>query len=195
MSSHQTRGEQSHRSQPAMAGEFLSEIQSINTATGVGWVQTFPPTPMPHVKPLFCKFVTPLWTGGVVATFAVVTNLWLRLSDQLCDRGLVSPVDGVEILQGRIAGYSQPWLYPAYWGCRALGWPDPHSSLTAVLATCLATLLIYYLFLRLLARRSPTTHVVLLGLLLLFTLTLFPSLVRDTTRLKAYNDNPPQTGP
>jgi hypothetical protein len=34
-------GEQNHRSQPAMAGEFLAEIQSVNTAIAGGWVQTF----------------------------------------------------------------------------------------------------------------------------------------------------------
>jgi hypothetical protein len=33
--------EQNHRSQPAMAREFLSEIQSVNTAIAGGWVRTF----------------------------------------------------------------------------------------------------------------------------------------------------------
>jgi hypothetical protein len=32
--------EQNHRSQPAIAGEFLSEFQSVNTAITGGWVQT-----------------------------------------------------------------------------------------------------------------------------------------------------------
>lgn len=36
-----TLAEQNHRSQPAMAGEFFSEIQSVNTAIAGGWVQTF----------------------------------------------------------------------------------------------------------------------------------------------------------
>ena len=36
-----TDAEQNHRSQPAMAGEFFSEISSVNTAIAGGWVQTF----------------------------------------------------------------------------------------------------------------------------------------------------------
>jgi hypothetical protein len=36
-----TMGEQDHRSQPAMAGEFFSETRSVNTAIAGGWVQTF----------------------------------------------------------------------------------------------------------------------------------------------------------
>ena len=34
-----TMGEHDHRSQPAMAGEFYSEIQSFNTTITGGWVQ------------------------------------------------------------------------------------------------------------------------------------------------------------
>ena len=33
-------GEQNHRSQPAMAVEFSTEIQSVNTAIAGGWVQS-----------------------------------------------------------------------------------------------------------------------------------------------------------
>jgi hypothetical protein len=33
--------QQTHRSQPAMAGEFFSEISSVNTAIAGGWVQSF----------------------------------------------------------------------------------------------------------------------------------------------------------
>jgi hypothetical protein len=43
--SNQILAEQNHRSQPAMAGEFFSEIQSVNTAIAGGWVQTFAQQP------------------------------------------------------------------------------------------------------------------------------------------------------
>jgi hypothetical protein len=33
--------QQNHRSQPAMAGEFLSEILSVNTAIAGAWIQPF----------------------------------------------------------------------------------------------------------------------------------------------------------
>jgi hypothetical protein len=44
--------EQNHRSQPAMASEFLSEILSVNTAIAGGWVQTFAPTSTPLAMPI-----------------------------------------------------------------------------------------------------------------------------------------------
>ena len=47
------RGEQNHRSQPAMAGEFYSDISSVNTAIAGGWVQTFcQPTHHAHIGAL-----------------------------------------------------------------------------------------------------------------------------------------------
>ena len=147
------------------------------------------------MKQVGSRFITPVWTGSVVLVFVVVTNWWLRLSDQLSVRGFVTPDGTVEVLLGWLAVYSQPWLFPAYGLCRRLGWPDPHSSQVAVLVVSFISFVIFYISLRILAKKSLFVHAVLLGLLLIIAMCLIPVIVKDSSRLKGYNDHPPQTGP
>ena len=137
----------------------------------------------------------PSVAAWITTIFAVITNLWFRLSNDLNVRGLVSPSSSYEVALGWIGFVLQPWIWLGYACCRTLHIPRPHSSLVAALITSAVSGLLLFGAYRLCTRwvrRLAFPFVAVLALLsCLFAVSYFSEL----PRLIAYNRNPPVTGP
>ena len=137
----------------------------------------------------------PFIAAFITVIFAVITNLWFRLSDQLSVRGLVSPANSCEQALGWIGVILQPWIWLGYTCCRAWSIPGPHSSLAAVLITSVFSGLLLFGVHSLAARLLPRAVPFFILSLAFFAFLFAVSYASDLPRLIDYDRNPPVTGP